>query len=85
VDVRVQDSLACRHAVVESHVEAVRRELLQDPGACPRDQRPEGGLLRRRQLEEAGDVPPRDDQRMALGHGTGVAQGKTDLVPEQDA
>src|SRR5262249_11940321 len=67
VDVGVQHRLPRGRAVVEADVEPVGLKLGQEQGTHPGHQLPNRRLLFLGQVEQAGDVSLREDQRVALG------------------
>lgn len=73
VDVDMEDALPGRQSDVDADVVAVRFELLIDEFLFLLDEAHAGSHFFRRQLEEAGDMPARDDQRVSRTGRVGVA------------
>ena len=85
VDVGVPHRLPGRRPVVEADGEPIGPQLVDQHGSHPGDQFPHRRLLGERQVEQAGNVSRRDDERVALGHREAVGDGDRRSTRQSDA
>lgn len=80
VDMHMEDALSGRRSHVDADVVTVRMERFIQQFLFLLDESHAGRDFFRRQLEEAGDMPARDDQCVSRTRGVGVACTVSEFV-----
>jgi len=79
------DGLACGCAVVDADVEVLDSIQGSQPCSDLGHKAEQGLQLTAGKVEDARDVPERNDQRVPFSNGVGIQEGNPNIVPHQDS